>query len=195
VLLQGTRVSVGERKTAELVCEVEQGCGAGVLLQGTRVSVGERKTRALVCKVEQGCGAGLSFMSMGISRRENAIRSRVLSDYLSTRYRTPWPFYYARGCNMSFWRSDFISVNGYNHDFSGWGHEDSELTLRMLNAGILKHNIKFHCVAYHLYHIEQSRSRAASNESLLHRQHALAVTHCPHGISDYLTSYPSYIRQ
>src|SRR6056297_1297179 len=38
-----------------------------------------------------------------------------------------------RGCNLSYWRKDFISVNGYDESMEGWGREDSEFVIRLLN--------------------------------------------------------------
>ena len=26
-----------------------------------------------------------------------------------------------RGCNVSYWRDDFIAINRYNEDYEGWG--------------------------------------------------------------------------
>ena len=43
-----------------------------------------------------------------------------------------------RGCNFSCWKKDFIIVNGYNEDMVGWGFEDSELSVRLINKGLFK---------------------------------------------------------
>ncbi|HCC52170.1 MAG TPA: glycosyl transferase family 2 [Porphyromonadaceae bacterium] len=164
---------------------------ANTLLQGSRVMITEQKAQELMnCR-----NVHLSFFSNGLKRKENAIRSRLLSTYLSTRYRNRYPVYYARGCNMSFYRKDFIAVNGYNNEFVGWGHEDSELTLRMLNNGCKKDYIKFHCVAYHLYHEERSRSDEGSNKELMDKQFSLSSTWCEDGVDQYLTTFKDYIKQ
>lgn len=96
----------------------------------------------------------------------NCIRFPLLSKLIS-------PFYNAhlinrlRGCNMSFWRKDLIRVNGYNQDMTGWGPEDKEIAVRLINSGVKKRNLKFLGVAYHLYHIESNKSNAASNWEFL----------------------------
>mgnify|MGYP003623406783 CR=1 FL=1 len=161
------------------------------LLQGSRVMITKQKTQKLI----NHHNIHLSFFSNGLRRKENAIRSRLLSTYLSTRYRNRYPIYYARGCNMSFYREDFIAVNGYNNEFVGWGHEDSELTLRMLNNGCKKDYIKFHCVAYHLYHEERSRSDESNNKELMDKQFSLSSTWCEDGVDQYLTTFKDYIKQ
>lgn len=57
-----------------------------------------------------------------------------------------------KGCNFSFWRKDFIAVNGYNNDMKGWGHEDIELAARLQNLGIKQRRLKMKAVCFHLYH-------------------------------------------
>lgn len=160
------------------------------LLQGSRVFISPDKTKQMILCND----TSLSFFSDGLKRRENAIRSKFISTYLSTRYRNRYPHYYARGCNMSFFRQDFIRVNGYNDSFNGWGHEDSELTLRMLNAGCQKDYIKFHCVAYHLYHKELSRAMEPENKTIMDQQVKLNSKWCEYGVDQYLHTYLNYIK-
>lgn len=62
-----------------------------------------------------------------------------------------------KGCNMSFWKKDLIGINGYDNNLQGWGHEDEELSWRLVNSGIEKKIIKFSAIAYHLYHKQLSR--------------------------------------
>src|SRR5262249_31325627 len=41
----------------------------------------------------------------------------------------------AKTCNLAVWRADFLTVNGFDEDFVGWGFEDSDFVQRLLNAG------------------------------------------------------------
>lgn len=59
-----------------------------------------------------------------------------------------------RGCNMSFWRSDIIRVNGYEERIIGWGCDDTELAQRFFNVGMQRKNIKGLAICVHLYHKE-----------------------------------------
>jgi predicted glycosyltransferase involved in capsule biosynthesis len=34
---------------------------------------------------------------------------------------------------MSFWREDFIKINGFNESLVGWGIDDSEMIQRLNN--------------------------------------------------------------
>jgi len=72
-----------------------------------------------------------------------------------------------RGCNMAFWREDLLKVNGYNEEFSGWGREDNEVAVRLMNSGISKRIIKFGGVVFHIYHPEKSRSGLDRNDDIL----------------------------
>lgn len=161
------------------------------LLQGPRVLISEEKTALIIENKNQ---VNLSIFSSGINHRENALRSKIVSNYLATRYRNKYPVYYARGCNMSFFKEDFVAINGYDEDFVGWGHEDSDLTLRMLNSGIKKHYIKFHCVEFHLFHKEAKGEEESINKMLLKKHFQEKKIICENGISKYLNNYNMYIK-
>ena len=57
-----------------------------------------------------------------------------------------------KSCNMSFFKSDIVAVNGFNEDFEGWGNEDSELACRFFRFGLLKKVHPFMVVCFHLWH-------------------------------------------
>ena len=50
-----------------------------------------------------------------------------------------------------------MTVNGYNNDLKGWGHEDIELAARLSNLGIKQRQLKLKAVCFHLYHKINSR--------------------------------------
>ena len=70
---------------------------------------------------------------------------------------------HVKGCNMAYWKKDFIAVNGYNNDINGWGHEDIELAIRLHNSGIKMKKVKFKAIAYHLHHPLNSRNCEEKN--------------------------------
>ncbi|UUZ57292.1 glycosyltransferase [Massilia sp. H-1] len=39
-----------------------------------------------------------------------------------------------KSCNLGVWRSDLDMVDGFDESFLGWGHEDSDLVVRLFNA-------------------------------------------------------------
>ena len=72
-----------------------------------------------------------------------------------------------RGCNLGIWRGDLIAVNGYNEAFEGWGREDSELAVRLLNTGLRRLDLRGRALCYHLWHPPASRAGLAQNDRLL----------------------------
>ncbi|SEN89640.1 N-terminal domain of galactosyltransferase [bacterium A37T11] len=98
----------------------------------------------------------------------NSIRLPFAGKLLADVYKRNQPTA-LRGCNMSFWRTDLLAVNGYNADMKGWGREDAELAIRLINAGIRKRFLKFMAIAYHLYHPENSRDDKDYHDGLLQK--------------------------
>ena len=87
---------------------------------------------------------------------------------------------------MAFWKKDIIEVNGYNEDFTGWGREDSEMAIRLINAGIQKQFLKFGGISYHLYHREASREMEETNIKKMQDAIEKKLVRSPLGISQYL---------
>jgi len=87
--------------------------------------------------------------SSGIKNRLNSIHHRSLSQMFIKYKRESGNVH---GCNLAYWRKDFVAANGYDNRFKGWGHEDIELAARLVNAGVLQKKIKFTAVCYKLPH-------------------------------------------
>ncbi|MEX3983165.1 glycosyltransferase family 2 protein [Paraburkholderia sp. EG287A] len=69
-----------------------------------------------------------------------------------------------KGCNMSAWRSDIERVNGFDTSFTGWGHEDADFVARLANCGVHRKLGAYATEIFHLWHREQPRAQANSNE-------------------------------
>jgi glycosyltransferase involved in cell wall biosynthesis len=148
----------------------------GQFIQGSRVLLMKDRTE----KILQEKGMYVSAISSDIANRLNAIESKFLSSIFS---------YFrkghnnVRGANLSFWRDDLISVNGFNEDFVGWGREDSEFAVRMANKGIRRKHVKFASFGYHLYHPENSRKQLAVNDAILMKTIREKFSRCENGIA------------
>lgn len=70
-------------------------------------------------------------------------------------------------CNLSVWRSDLLAVDGLDESFSGWGLEDSDLTIRLLHAGVRHKSARFAAPVLHLWHGENDRSSLPENRRRL----------------------------
>ncbi len=111
------------------------------------------------------------------------MRSRILSWGFARWFkRHGWA---AIGCNMAYFRRDFIAVNGYDETFEGWGKEDDDLAHRLVRLGRRMRDVRFAAVLYHLWHPEAERNidinarHCADND-------AAGIVRAPAGISQYL---------
>lgn len=69
----------------------------------------------------------------------------------------------AKTCNLAVWKNDFLTVNGFDESYQGWGYEDSDLVIRLLRAGIRRKLGQYACIVYHLWHREHDRSQEPEN--------------------------------
>lgn len=154
------------------------------LLQGSRVMLGqEYSTKILEEETPK-----FKLFESGNKRSENALRIPILSNYLLNRYKNRYPVYFARGANMSFWKKDILEVNGYDESYQGWGHEDSDLTLRLMNKGVKKSVIKFSAIIYHLYHPEvKDIELEKQNKRRMEETRDNGIVWTENGINKYLT--------
>jgi predicted glycosyltransferase involved in capsule biosynthesis len=89
---------------------------------------------------------------------------------------------------MAFWRADLLKVNGYNEAFTGWGREDSEIAIRLINSGIRKQFIKMGGVCYHLYHPEASRELETRNIAMMEEAIEKKLVVAAEGLDKYLNA-------
>jgi len=132
----------------------------GCFLRGTRAHIVEQHLPTLF-KLKQ---VDLKFYSKGIKHRFNALRIPFLSWMLTKKELDPSRI---KGCNLAFWKADFLKVNGYNNDLVGWGHEDEEFTSRLVNLGVYKKSVKLRCVQFHIFHKLASRIQEKIHEQEL----------------------------
>jgi len=132
----------------------------GFFVRGTRSHISESFVSQMIDQQK----VDFKFWSKGVKNRFNAIRIPSLTWLMTKREKSGRN---VRGCNMAFWKSDFIKVNGYDNDLCGWGHEDEELATRFVNNGIMKKSVKLACVQYHIFHKLASRAREDMHDSQL----------------------------
>jgi glycosyltransferase involved in cell wall biosynthesis len=153
----------------------------GSFVGGSRVLLSKAISEKLI-----GTGnTNVSILNKGIRNRLNGLHFRPLTNYLSDRYKLN-DIFYLRGCNMAFWRDDLVKVNAYNEELTGWGREDNEIAIRLVNSGIKKRTLKFGAITYHLYHPEDPKARLSRNEKLLKDAIETGKVYCEKGIDQYL---------
>ncbi len=139
-----------------------QNAKPGFYLRGSRTLIDERTSEKLIQnKVYQ-----INWLSSGIINRFNAIHNTFISRVFKL-FNDPNSIEGVKGCNFSFWKHDFVSVNGFNNDIIGWGREDSELAIRLINNKVFKQQLKFQAVCFHLHHNLYSRDQDDRNMKML----------------------------
>lgn len=147
----------------------------GFYIKGSRSMLSASRTKNIL----QSKNVHIHPLTKGVGSKINATRFPFLSflfrgDKLRSNN--------LRGCNFSFWKQDFMHVNGYNNELEGWGHEDIELAARLTNLGIKQRQLKMKAVCFHLYH----KINARNNEDLNYKKYQMVVesgiTTCKNGI-------------
>jgi glycosyltransferase involved in cell wall biosynthesis len=151
----------------------------GTYLYGSRVNIQKSHLEKLFEKKQ----IDFNYFSSGIKKRNRTLRIPFLADLEKRKLELSKKL---RGCNMSFWRSDFIAVNGYNEDLKGWGSDDSELIQRMVNNGVSGKRLKNKGIVYHIYHHQLDRSKASFNLNLENRIKKNGNLHIENGVSQHL---------
>ncbi len=152
---------------------------AGIFLYGSRVNIQKEFLPTLFSKQV----VSFTLFSKGIKKRTRALHVPFLSSFYQPESHLPSKL---RGCNISFWKDDFIHVNGYNEELTGWGREDSELFARILNSGVKARRIRYAGIVYHIWHKELSKDNLKRNTKLQQQTMDRKITFCENGIDKYL---------
>ena len=148
-------------------------------VQGSRILLTQNKTEDVFLSKT----VDFSFFESGLQNRKNRLKLNLLTKMFSKSNKNLKGI---KTCNMAFFKVDCMSVNGFNEDFVGWGREDSEFAVRLLNNNILRKNIKFSAIAYHIFHHENSREMLELNDKILHDTIKSKLMTCKNGINKYI---------
>jgi glycosyltransferase involved in cell wall biosynthesis len=164
----------------DFVADHQSAARAGFFTQGHRALI-ERKAAAFFGKGDFPADRRRALFSGQLKGWKHAYR---------------WPFALAkaradlrgvRGCNFALWRRDFEAVNGYNEAFVGWGREDSELAVRLMNSGVRRLDLRGRALCYHLWHPPASRAGLVANDRMLEEAIATKSTRCQSGFDQHKT--------
>jgi glycosyltransferase involved in cell wall biosynthesis len=153
----------------------------GSFVTASRVLLNEQKTQSLI----ESDKIDIKLFSSYTDNKGNGLHMPFLWKYFEAykRYKEKAK---VRGCNMAFWKNDFIKINGYDESFVGWGHEDMELASRFLNNGLVKRFLKFGAIQYHLYHAEAARTNDKINKEKVFDTEKTKKKRCSNGVDKYL---------
>lgn len=158
--------------------EARRGC----YVKGGRTNLGKKLTDE-ICK--SGKAPKIKWYSKGIeTKAENAIRCAWISHLIAPYYRRHKSV--ALGCNMSFFKDDYIRVNGYDEFFEGWGGEDWDFGCRLNMLGLKKRYLKFSGIVYHLWHEDKFMYNKEKNMNYYHECQNRGEVYCKNGVDKYL---------
>ncbi len=89
-------------------------------------------------------------------------------------------------CNLGMWRKDFLAVNGFDERYVGWGHEDADLAIRLINNGVFRKEGVNAVTVLHLWHALNDRTHLKENENRLEERIKSNTTRIELGVSQYL---------
>jgi len=150
-----------------------------VFLFGSRVSIKE----SYLPKLFKTKNVHFKFSNKGIKKRSRNLRFQALRKFYRPKNELSSKL---RGCNLSFWKEDFIAINGYNEAMTGWGREDSEMAIRLLNNGVKGKRVRYGAIVYHIWHLVKSKERVNINEKIQQEAKDKKHVYCENGISKYL---------
>ena len=150
-----------------------------VYLYGSRATIQKKYLKNLFKKKQ----ITFNFFSKGILKRGRTLRI----PFLAKRFKKETIISpKLRGCNMSFWRANFIKVNRFNEVLVGWGMDDSEMIQRLINSGVKGKRIKFMGLVYHIYHKKQDKSKIKHNQLIEQKSKEENSTYITKGIDQYI---------
>lgn len=158
----------------------------GFFVAGNRILLGESFTKEVFTESIQ--FYKWSFRQFLVARCRGAV-NRVFPLIKMPDWRcrkiSPKRWQGAKTCNLGIWRDDFYLVNGFDESFVGWGHEDAELVIRLIHAGISRKDGRFATAVMHLWHGDQSRAKEAQNMQRLLAHIANKTSRAANGVDKY----------
>ena len=151
----------------------------GTYLFGSRVNI----QKSHLSELFQSENINFNPFSKGIKKRTRAIHAPILASLYKSQAEFSKKY---RGCNTSYFKSDFVAVNGYNEDITGWGREDSEFALRLHNNDVLAKRLRYKGIVFHIFHVEKSKDKVTRNTEIQRQTIKEKIIWTKNGVDKYL---------
>jgi GT2 family glycosyltransferase len=136
----------------------------GFFVNGSRVLLSERLSRRVLDgEVDLSRVSTVEWLRLRASGDVNKLSHLLCWPGVPGRVQSALNWRGIRSCNFGVWWRDLQAVNGFDETFSGWGHEDADLVLRLHRHGLARRNGFLATEVFHLWHREQSRADEARN--------------------------------
>ena len=131
---------------------------------GSRILISEQYTKeTLNTKIEPNHFYGSNLIKLRMQKHCNKISNLMPLPLAGLRKIFPNKWKNAKGCNLGIWKDDLIKIKGFDEKYKGWGHEDSDLIIRLINYGAKRKSGKFAAIVIHLGHPILDRSNQKQN--------------------------------
>ena len=158
----------------------------GYLVSGSRVLLSPALTaRVLAERIDlhqAGVGDKLAYRFKG---HINKVAQLMVRWPDIGRHRSRFSWRRIKSCNLAVWKSDLEKVNGFDESFTGWGHEDSDLVVRLFNAGVMRKEGAFATEVLHLWHREAKRDQESSNKKLVMERSKDGTVRAVRGLAEH----------
>lgn len=140
----------------------------GCVLAGGRILASQQFTRELEEQKKDFFAINLfDWLKLSLTGKINRWFPLLTLPDGTWRLRQPKKWELLRGCNFSVDRKSLNLVNGFDETIDGWGMEDSDLAVRLINLGLKIKSLRFAAPQLHLWHKEEDRSKLTRNVEFL----------------------------
>ncbi|MGM0564473.1 MAG: glycosyltransferase [Pseudomonadota bacterium] len=136
----------------------------GWMVRGSRVMLGKEFSQRIIAGAESPRRES-NWWRLRFSGQVNRLGPLLRLPFMQRRLSTKW--YGVKTCNLGVWRCDFELVNGFDERYIGWGHEDADLAVRLLNNGVRRKEGRHFIPVLHFWHARNDRSRESDNKARL----------------------------
>lgn len=158
----------------------------GHLVSGSRILLSQALTERVL-------RAHIDVAALSVGERLRARFSGDMNKVIQTvlrwpdigRVRRKFSWRRIKSCNLAVWKSDLVKVNGFDESFTGWGHEDSDLVVRLFHAGVLRKDGALATEVLHLWHREAQRDQESSNRKIVLERAANGTTQATIGLREH----------
>ncbi len=157
----------------------------GFILAGPRMLGDQALTQSLESGEDTCLGRSfLWWVEQRLRGRVNRLLPLIHLPDGAWRKSSPRKWEWVRGCNFSVETEHVWRVGGFEENLFGWGPDDSDIAVRMINAGVRVKSLRFAAPVLHLWHQEESRVTLEQNLAYLHAALAEQRTRAAAGFSD-----------
>jgi len=158
----------------------------GFLVSGSRILLSQRFTEQVLAEHIDVPALGLfDKLRYRLRGDMNKVLQLMLRWPDLGRIRRKFSWRRIKSCNLAVWRADLEKVNGFDESFVGWGHEDSDLVVRLFHAGVLRKDGALATEVPHLWHREARRDEESSNRKVVLQRAADKTTQATRGLREH----------